>query len=200
MFKRFRKKIQKVKEGMILAHTFKSGERLWTYPEDKIQFVCIGHENQTNEYKNFLMVLNQSLHESKILASKIVQNMENILSGDNVVKNATETITLVNYQLSLPRKITEIENELKEVLFCMFFVTDDEVPYTYNEFENAKKIRLLNENLEQKAKFFFALTDTARALIDTFNKLEGVYFEGIQEQLKALILENTKKTIKCTFN
>ena len=31
MFKRFRKKIQKVKEGMILAHTFKSGERLWTY-------------------------------------------------------------------------------------------------------------------------------------------------------------------------
>ena len=194
MFKRFRKKIQKVKEGMILAHTFKSGERLWTYPEDKIQFVCIAHENQTNEYKNFLMVLNQSLHESKILASKIVQNMENILSGDNVVKNATETITLVNYQLSLPRKITEIENELKDVLFCMFFVTDDEVPYTYNEFENAKKIRLLNENLEQKAKFFFALTDTARALIDTFNKLEGVYFEGIQEQLKALILENTKKT------
>jgi hypothetical protein len=194
MFKRFRKKIQKVKEGMILAHTFKSGERLWTYPEDKIQFVCIAHENQTNEYKNFLMVLNQSLHESKILASKIVQNMENILSGDNVVKNATETITLVNYQLSLPRKITEIENELKEVLFCMFFVTDDEVPYTYNEFENAKKIRLLNEDLEQKAKFFFALTDTARALIDTFNKLEGVYFEGIQEQLKALILENTKKT------
>ena len=195
MFKRFRKKIQKVKEGMVLAHTFKSGERLWTYPEDKIQFVCIAHENQTNEYKNFLMVLNQSLHESKILASKIVQNMENILSGDNVVKNATETITLVNYQLSLPRKITEIENELKEVLFCMFFVTDDEVPYTYNEFENAKKIRLLNENLEQKAKFFFALTDTARALIDTFNKLEGVYFEGIQEQLKALILENTKKTM-----
>ena len=195
MFKRFRKKIQKVKEGMILAHTFKSGERLWTYPEDKIQFVCIAHENQTNEYKNFLMVLNQSLHESKILASKIVQNMENILSGDNVVKNATETITLVNYQLSLPRKITEIENELKEVLFCMFFVTDDEVPYTYNEFENAKKIRLLNENLEQKAKFFFALTDTARALIVTFNKLEGVYFEGIQEQLKALILENTKKTM-----
>lgn len=195
MFKRFRKKIQKVKEGMILAHTFKSGERLWTYPEDKIQFVCIAHENQTNEYKNFLMVLNQSLHESKILASKIVQNMENILNGDNVVKNATETITLVNYQLSLPRKITEIENELKEVLFCMFFVTDDEVPYTYNEFENAKKIRLLNENLEQKAKFFFALTDTARALIDTFNKLEGVYFEGIQEQLKALILENTKKTM-----
>ena len=194
MFKRFRKKIQKVKEGMVLAHTFKSGERLWTYPEDKIQFVCIAHENETNEYKNFLMVLNQSLHESKILASKIVQNMENILSGDNVVKNATETITLVNYQLSLPRKITEIENELKEVLFCMFFVTDDEVPYTYNEFENAKKIRLLNENLEQKAKFFFALTDTARALIDTFNKLEGVYFEGIQEQLKALILENTKKT------
>ena len=194
MFKKFRKKIQKVKEGMILAHTFKSGERLWTYPEDKIQFVCIAHENQTNEYKNFLMVLNQSLHESKILASKIVQNMENILSGDNVVKNATETITLVNYQLSLPRKITEIENELKEVLFCMFFVTDDEVPYTYNEFENAKKIRLLNENLEQKAKFFFALTDTARALITTFNKLEGVYFEGIQEQLKALILENTKKT------
>lgn len=194
MFKRFRKKIQKVKEGMILAHTFKSGERLWTYREDKIQFVCIAHENQTNEYKNFLMVLNQSLHESKILASKIVQNMENILSGDNVVKNATETITLVNYQLSLPRKITEIENELKEVLFCMFFVTDDEVPYTYNEFENAKKIRLLNENLEQKAKFFFALTDTARALITTFNKLEGVYFEGIQEQLKALILENTKKT------
>ena len=195
MFKRFRKKIQKVKEGMVLAHTFKSGERLWTYPEDKIQFVCIAHENQTNEYKNFLMVLNQSLHESKILASKIVQNMENILSGDNVVKNATETITLVNYQLSLPRKITEIENELKEVLFCMFFVTDDEVPYTYNEFENAKKIRLLNENLEQKAKFFFALTDTARALITTFNKLEGVYFEGIQEQLKALILENTKKTM-----
>ena len=195
MFKRFRKKIQKVKEGMVLAHTFKSGERLWTYPEDKIQFVCIAHENQTNEYKNFLMVLNQSLHESKILASKIVQNMENILSGDNVVKNATETITLVNYQLSLPRKITEIENELKEVLFCMFFVTDDEVPYTYNEFENAKKIRLLNENLEQKAKFFFALTDTARALIVTFNKLEGVYFEGIQEQLKALILENTKKTM-----
>ena len=194
MFKRFRKKIQKVKEGMILAHTFKSGERLWTYREDKIQFVCIAHENQTNEYKNFLMVLNQSLHESKILASKIVQNMENILSGDNVVKNATETITLVNYQLSLPRKITEIENELKEVLFCMFFVTDDEVPYTYNEFENAKKIRLLNENLEQKAKFFFALTDTARALITTFNKLEVVYFEGIQEQLKALILENTKKT------
>ena len=194
MFKKFRKKIQKVKEGMILAHTFKSGERLWTYPEDKIQFVCIAHENQTNEYKNFLMVLNQSLHESKILASKIVQNMENILSGDNVVKNATETITLVNYQLSLPRKITEIENELKEVLFCMFFVTDDEVPYTYNEFENAKKIRLLNEDLEQKAKFFFALTDTARALIVTFNKLEGVYFEGIQEQLKALILENTKKT------
>ena len=194
MFKRFRKKIQKVKEGMILAHTFKSGERLWTYPEDKIQFVCIAHENETNEYKNFLMVLNQSLHESKILASKIVQNMENILNGDNVVKNATETITLVNYQLSLPRKITEIENELKEVLFCMFFVTDDEVPYTYNEFENAKKIRLLNEDLEQKAKFFFALTDTARALITTFNKLEGVYFEGIQEQLKALILENTKKT------
>ena len=194
MFKKFRKKIQKVKEGMILAYTFKSGERLWTYPEDKIQFVCIAHENQTNEYKNFLMVLNQSLHESKILASKIVQNMENILSGDNVVKNATETITLVNYQLSLPRKITEIENELKEVLFCMFFVTDDEVPYTYNEFENAKKIRLLNEDLEQKAKFFFALTDTAKALIATFNKLEGVYFEGIQEQLKALILENTKKT------
>ena len=194
MFKRFRKKIQKVKEGMVLAHTFKSGERLWTYPEDKIQFVCIAHENETNEYKNFLMVLNQSLHESKILASKIVQNMENILNGDNVVKNATETITMVNYQLSLPRKITEIENELKEVLFCMFFVTDDEVPYTYNEFENAKKIRLLNEDLEQKAKFFFALTDTARALIDTFNKLEVVYFEGIQEQLKALILENTKKT------
>lgn len=194
IFKRFRKKIQKTKEGMILAHTFKNGERLWTYPEDKIQFVCIAHEHQTNEYKNFLMVLNQSLHESKILASRIVSNMENILNGNNVVKNATDTITLVNYQLSLPRKITEVENELKEVLFCMFFITDDEMPYTYNEFENAKKIRLLNEDLEQKAKFFFALTDTAKALINTFKQIEQIYLEGIHQQLRELTLTNTRKT------
>lgn len=195
IFNKFRKKIQKTKEGMILAHTFKNGERLWTYPEDKIQFVCIAHEHQTNEYKNFLLLLNQSLHESKIVASRIVTNMENILKGVDVVKNATDTITLINYQLSLPRKITDVENELKEVLFCMFFVTDDEVPYTYNEFENAKKIRLLNEDLEQKARFFFALTDTAKALITTFNNLEATYLEGVEAQLKQLILKNTKKTM-----
>lgn len=195
IFNKFRKKIQKTKEGMILAHTFKNGERLWTYPEDKIQFVCIAHEHQTNEYKNFLLLLNQSLHESKIVASRIVTNMENILKGVDVVKNATDTITLINYQLSLPRKITDVENELKEVLFCMFFVTDDEVPYTYNEFENAKKIRLLNEDLEQKARFFFALTDTAKALMTTFNNLEATYLEGVEAQLKQLILKNTKKTM-----
>lgn len=194
IFERFRKKIQKTKEGMILAHTFKNGERLWTYPEKNLQFVCIAHEHQVNEYKNFLLVLNQSLHEAKILANKVVQNMENILNGDDKVRNATEVITLMNYQLSLPKKITEIEDELKEVLFCMFFITDDEIPYTYNKFENAKKIRLLNEDLEQKAKFFFALTDTAKSLIENYKGLERIYSKGIQEQLKELILKNIKKT------
>jgi len=196
IFKRFLKKQQKIREGLVLAHTFANGERLWTYPDDKIHLVCIAHEFTINEYKNFLLLLNQSMHESKILAEKVKEKIQYILTTGDYVKPSTDILTLIEYQLTLPHKITEIENELKETLFCMFFLTDEEKPFVYDIQANAKKIRLLNTDLEQKAKFFFALQDTAKTLTDSWKQLEKIYLEGITEQIQALILLNTKKPMK----
>ena len=78
----------------------------------------------------------------------------------------------------------------------MFFLTDDEKPFVYDIQANAKKLRLLNTDLEQKAKFFFALQDTAKTLTDSWKQLEKIYLEGITEQIQALILLNTKKPMK----
>lgn len=192
MLKRFRKRLKKQKEGMVYVYTFKDGTTLWTYPESKLQFVAIAHEQQVSQYRNFLLLLNKNKHEARVLADKTIALLRGILSGGDVAQLATQAITLLEYNLTLPLNISDAESKLIEALFCMYYITDEENPYTYNEFENEKKIRLINEVPEKRAEFFFALQKSARHLINTFKELDQIYSEGIEQELHRLVLLNTK--------
>ena len=190
LINRWLKKDRAKRYGLIKVHTFKDGTNLYQYPEDKIQFVAIAHEQAINEYRNFLFLLNQTMHEAKILGSKLIDIEHQKLNGGDLGKLCTDTIALINYQLGLPKQITEAESKLKELLFCMFFITENEEPYTFNEYENERKIALINEDAEAKARFFFALTEYAKTLINTFKALEKTYTEEIKAQIKQLALQN----------
>ena len=175
LINRWLKKDRAKRYGLIKVHTFKDGTNLYQYPEDKIQFVAIAHEQAINEYRNFLFLLNQTMHEAKILGSKLIDIEHQKLNGGDLGKLCTDTIALINYQLGLPKQITEAESKLKELLFCMFFITENEEPYTFNEYENERKIALINEDAEAKARFFFCVN----GIRQNFDK----YFQSIRKDL-----------------
>lgn len=141
---------------LIHYHTFKSGEKLYTYrPEDygklssryyraiseQLEFIIIHKMDKASAYSNY----NLMQDKCKEIAG----------GNDDYIKLSMDIYAMLEFMKTLPTNKTTVELKFYEVLFCMFFILDEEIDCGYNEAMNDKKLKLLFKEDESTKDTFF---------------------------------------------
>jgi hypothetical protein len=153
----FPKKVQR-KSKLILAHTFENGRTLWTYGENDFLNISSRYYSAIQTEMVHLEVLQQTKkqwQQAKMYGEKTcVDIMEQANDARQVIEYASQLKQLfVNFELAA-KAIKSSQQELIEMMFCMFFLLDDEHEFGYNEAKNKEKLDLINTDPVAKELFF----------------------------------------------
>lgn len=151
------KKVQR-KSKLVLAHTFENGRTLWTYGENDFLNISSRYYSAIQTEMVHLEVLQQTKKQwtqAKMYGEKTcVDIMEQANDPRQVIEYASQLKQLfVNFELAA-KAIKSSQQELIEMMFCMFFLLDDEHEFGYNEAKNKEKLDLINTDPVAKELFF----------------------------------------------
>lgn len=151
--------------SVIYAHTFPTGEKLYTYKYEDFGKI-------SSRYWRGIQDQIKHLHTFNMLPlqwDKAIDECLDICASAVRKKNNTEEImqihnSLVWFKQKKKGTKTSAESYL-EFLFCMFYLLEDEVETGYSPIHNEKKIKLLNDNLEMRDFFLSNLKENCKDLL-----------------------------------
>lgn len=152
------KNIFKKKSDIVLlhVHTFSDGTKLFTYREEDLGKVSSRYYRNIMEANNYLHTFLLTKEQWTTAVNELKKRSTEALASNNK-KELVQTILDINSTLDwFIEKTNTLKNAnetILEMMFCMFFLLEDEVPTGYSEALNQKKIELLNENLEVRDFF-----------------------------------------------
>ena len=126
-------------------------------------------EHLIKEYGNYLALYTKTKEAVNLSLDEIIKASNEILNTKDIITNASNINKIAEYLKNQPQSLTKGESELKEILFCMFFILGDEPELTYNEHFNKRKLELINSNPALKTNLFFYLDETTRTIANSFN-------------------------------
>lgn len=154
---------------LVLVHKFDTGEELYSYRPEDWHLICYYHEHLIKEYGNYLAQYSMTKEVVNLSLDEIIKASNEILNTKDIITNATNINKIAEYLKNQSQSLYKGESELKEILFCMFFILGDEPELTYNEHFNKRKIELINSNPALKANLFFYLDETTQTIANSFN-------------------------------
>ena len=153
--------------SLIHVHTFKTGEKLYTYrPEDfgKISSRYYRSIQEASNYlNNFLLTKNE--WESTVFKLKeiIAQSLDE--KKGNKTQALLDINSTMDWFIDKMRGMKSANEILLEQMFCMFYLLEDEVPTGYSDIHNKRKIELLNTDMEKRDFFLTSLNETCSDLL-----------------------------------
>jgi hypothetical protein len=141
-----------------LAYTFANGRTLYTYGENDFLNISSRYYSAIQTEMVHLEILHQTKHQWK----------QAIMFGDkaclDIIENAKDSRIVIDIATQLRGLFTNFDLQNKgivsssqriiEMMFCMFFLLDDEAEFGYNEQKNAEKLELINSDPAAKELFF----------------------------------------------
>lgn len=172
------------------VHTFKNGRKLYTYNDEDLASVSSRYYRNVMSATNYLKIfsMDKVLWETSIDTLK--QTIKQALSS-NDTNDKVNALLDINSTLDwFKDKATNIKgtNEtILEMLFCMFFLLEEEEPTGYNEELNKQKVELLNEDLKVR-DFFFQYLKTNLANLIPLSQSDTTHLILQMEQLKGVMM------------
>lgn len=163
----FRKKqlIDGKKIPLSHVHTFKTGDKLYTYDQQHYGRISSRYYRAINEQLNYINLYN--IDKSNVNASRdiIQEKCKEITQGGDAYTLAMDIYSIIEFEKSIPLNKTSAQLKFQEVLFCMFFLLEEEIVGGYNEAINKKKLDLLfSEDEDTKDAFFLSVNDILKNL------------------------------------
>lgn len=137
------------------VYTFKTGEKLYTYRQSDYGFISSRYWRGINERLNYITMYSLDKDNWLAFVDVIEQRQLEIMNGGDPIKLAADTYAALQQHKANPMNKTSVQLKMHEVLFCMFFLLEEEIEGGYNEAMNQKKMDLLNNDEEAKDNFFF---------------------------------------------
>jgi hypothetical protein len=159
----FRKKdLRKI--PLIHVHTFKTGEKLFTYSKEHYGTIASRYWYALNRALNYITMYGQDEQAVKKYFEIVQTNVKQILDGVNVQDSALAINTLTEFQKQYVFDKTALQFKYQEILFTMFYLLDEEIEGGYNDAFNAKKLELINKDSKMRDVFFSSVQTIAKDL------------------------------------
>ena len=125
----------------------------------------------------------------------ILEKNKQVISGINILDNALSINTLIEFQKSYIFGKTSLQLKYQEMLFCMFYLLDDEIEGGYSDVFNEKKLSLINKDQEMRDVFFSSVQTIAK-------DLDIILEQNTEQMIKDIVklLEIQSQSIQSTLN
>ena len=190
----FRKKDSR-KIPLIHVHTFKSGEKLYTYSKEYYGSIASRHYYALNEALNYITMYGADKKTVEKFFDTILDKNKQVISGINILDNALSINTLIEFQKSYIFGKTSLQLKYQEMLFCMFYLLEDEIEGGYSDVFNEKKLSLINKDQEMRDVFFSSVQTIAK-------DLDIILEQNTEQMIKDIVklLEIQSQSIQSTLN
>ena len=177
------------------VHTFKTGEKLYTYSKEYYGSIASRHYYALNEALNYITMYGADKKTVEKFFDTILEKNKQVISGINILDNALSINTLIEFQKSYIFGKTSLQLKYQEMLFCMFYLLEDEIEGGYSDVFNEKKLSLINKDQDMRDVFFSSVQTIAKDL-DII--LEQNTEQMIKDRVK--LLEIQSQSIQSTLN
>ena len=195
----FRKK-DKRNIPLIHVHTFKTGDKLYTYSKEHYGTIASRYWYALNRALNYITMYGTDEQTVKKYFDAEINNNKKALEElyqckasfslqkiDNAIDIILSNIALTEFQKAYVFDKTALQLKYQEILFCMFYLLDDEIEGGYSDAHNSRKLELINNDIEMRDVFFSSVQTIAKDL-DII--LETSTEEMIKQTVKLLELQS----------
>lgn len=177
------------------VHTFKTGEKLYTYSKEYYGSIASRHYYALNEALNYITMYGADKKTVEKFFDTILEKNKQVISGINILDNALSINTLIEFQKSYIFGKTSLQLKYQEMLFCMFYLLEDEIEGGYSDVFNEKKLSLINKDQEMRDVFFSSVQTIAK-------DLDIILEQNMQQMIKDIVklLEIQSQSIQSTLN
>ena len=177
------------------VHTFKTGEKLYTYSKEYYGSIASRHYYALNEALNYITMYGADKKTVEKFFDTILEKNKQVISGINILDNALSINTLIEFQKSYIFGKTSLHLKYQEMLFCMFYLLEDEIEGGYSDVFNEKKLSLINKDQEMRDVFFSSVQTIAK-------DLDIILEQNTEQMIKDIVklLEIQSQSIQSTLN
>lgn len=177
------------------VHTFKTGEKLYTYSKEYYGSIASRHYYALNEALNYITMYGADKKTVEKFFDTILEKNKQVISGINILDNALSINTLIEFQKSYIFGKTSLQLKYQEMLFCMFYLLEDEIEGGYSDVFNEKKLSLINKDQEMRDVFFLSVQTIAK-------DLDIILEQNTEQMIKDIVklLEIQSQSIQSTLN
>ena len=177
------------------VHTFKTGEKLYTYSKEYYGSIASRHYYALNEALNYITMYGADKKTVEKFFDTILEKNKQVISGINILDNALSINTLIEFQKSYIFGKTSLQLKYQEMLFCMFYLLEDEIEGGYSVVFNEKKLSLINKDQEMRDVFFSSVQTIAK-------DLDIILEQNTEQMIKDIVklLEIQSQSIQSTLN
>lgn len=177
------------------VHTFKTGEKLYTYSKEYYGSIASRHYYALNEALNYITMYGADKKTVEKFFDTILDKNKQVISGINILDNALSINTLIEFQKSYIFGKTSLQLKYQEMLFCMFYLLEDEIEGGYSDVFNEKKLSLINKDKEMRDVFFSSVQTIAK-------DLDIILEQNTEQMIKDIVklLEIQSQSIQSTLN
>lgn len=153
---------------VIHIHTFKTGERLYTYRPEDYGKISSRYYRNIQEATNYLQTFSLAKNEWEAAVTGCKNLIADALESINM-QDRTKALLDINSTFDwFLTKVTGLKNAnetILEFMFCMFFLLEDERETGYSDVHNKRKLELLNQDTEKRDFFLSSLQQTTNNLL-----------------------------------
>jgi len=177
------------------VHTFKTGEKLYTYSKEYYGSIASRHYYALNEALNYITMYGADKKTVEKFFDTILDKNKQVISGINILDNALSINTLIEFQKSYIFGKTSLQLKYQEMLFCMFYLLEDEIEGGYSDVFNEKKLNLINKDPKMRDVFFSSVQTIAK-------DLDIILEQNMEQMIKDIVklLEIQSQSIQSTLN
>ena len=177
------------------VHTFKTGEKLYTYSKEYYGSIASRHYYALNEALNYITMYGADKKTVEKFFDTILEKNKQVISGLHILDNALSINTLIEFQKSYIFGKTSLQLKYQEMLFCMFYLLEDEIEGGYSDVFNEKKLSLINKDQEMRDVFFSSVQTIAK-------DLDIILEQNTEQMIKDIVklLEIQSQSIQSTLN
>jgi hypothetical protein len=146
---------------LIHFHTFKTGEKIYTYKPDDFGKISSRYWKAIQLEFNHLTMFNLNMNDWNSSVTKIqTMCLDGVSNKINPGQALMDIYSIMEFQKAIPLNKIAVQYSHQKILYCMFFVLEGEIEMGYNEKHNDEKIRLLEAEPDEVRDAFFTQVRT----------------------------------------